>query len=96
MISWFGPQNQGQLFVSSLALKPLRRFLGLSLKTKVDGLVIWASKSPRRFLDLCLKIMLEEVCRFVSQNRWADEYGVRTCIDIWQLLWCEASWDRVF
>jgi hypothetical protein len=51
--SWFGPQNQG------------RRFGDLGLKTKVDGLVIWASKSPRlvwaikpsgrRFVGLHLK-----------------------------------------
>jgi hypothetical protein len=33
-------------FVSGLATKPLGQFLGLGLKTKVDGLVIWASKSP--------------------------------------------------
>jgi hypothetical protein len=26
--------------------KPLQRVLDLDLKTKVDGLVIWASKSP--------------------------------------------------
>jgi hypothetical protein len=36
------PQNQGQRFGAS---KSLRRFHDLSLKTKVDSLVIWASKS---------------------------------------------------
>jgi hypothetical protein len=30
-------------------------FLGLGLKTDSSGLVICASKSPRRFLDLSLK-----------------------------------------
>jgi hypothetical protein len=30
-------------------------FSGLGLKTGSSGLVIWASKSPRRFLDLDLK-----------------------------------------
>jgi hypothetical protein len=31
-------------------------FPGLGLKTGSSGLVIFASKSPRRFLGLCLKI----------------------------------------
>jgi hypothetical protein len=50
-----------------LALKPMVGFLvqpqnqggggftGLGLKTGSFGLVIWTSKSPRRFLGLCLK-----------------------------------------
>jgi hypothetical protein len=58
------PQNQGRRFVSGLASKPLRRFSpvwpqnrwlgfpGLGLKTCSSGLMIWASKSPRRFLGL--------------------------------------------
>jgi hypothetical protein len=33
------------------------------------GLVIWASKSPRQFLDLGPKTKCEEVCQFVPQNR---------------------------
>jgi hypothetical protein len=45
------PQNQG------------RRFSGLGLKTDSSGLVICASKSPRRFLDLELKIKQVMVCR---------------------------------
>jgi hypothetical protein len=39
------PQNQGG-----------GRFPGLGLKTGSSGLVIFASKSPRQFLGLCLKI----------------------------------------
>jgi hypothetical protein len=38
------PQNQGGA-----------GFLGLGLKTGSSGLLIWASKSLRRFLGLCLK-----------------------------------------
>jgi hypothetical protein len=38
-------------------------FFGLCLKTGNFGLVIWASKSPRRFLDLCLKTKWTSVCR---------------------------------
>jgi hypothetical protein len=46
------PQNQGG-----------GGFLGLGLKTGSSGLVIWSSKSPRRFLDLGLKIKWASVCR---------------------------------
>jgi hypothetical protein len=31
------------------------RFPGLGLKTDSSDLMIWASKSPRRFLGMCLK-----------------------------------------
>jgi hypothetical protein len=63
------PQNQGRLFVSGVASKPLGWFLliwpqnqwlvfsGLGLKTGSSGLVIWDSKSPRRFVGLGLKTM---------------------------------------
>jgi hypothetical protein len=46
------PQNQGG-----------RGFPGLGLKTGSSGLVIWASKSPRRFLGLGLKTKWASVCR---------------------------------
>jgi hypothetical protein len=46
------PQNQGG-----------GGFPGLGLKTGSSGLVIWASKSPRRFLDLGLKTTQALVCR---------------------------------
>jgi hypothetical protein len=46
------PQNQGG-----------GGFLDLGLKTGSSGLVIWASKSLRRFLDLCLKTKQTSVCR---------------------------------
>jgi hypothetical protein len=36
---------------------------GLGLKTSSFGLVIWASKSPRRFLNLNLKTKWASVCR---------------------------------
>jgi hypothetical protein len=45
------PQNQGG-----------RGFPGLGLKTGSYGLVIWVSKSPRRFLGLCLKTKRTLVC----------------------------------
>jgi hypothetical protein len=43
-------------------------WFGLCLKTKVGGLMILTSKSPRRFIGLGLKTKWEEVCRFVPQN----------------------------
>jgi hypothetical protein len=38
-------------------------FPGLGLKTGNSGLVIWASKSPRRFLGLVFKTKWASVCR---------------------------------
>jgi hypothetical protein len=38
-------------------------FPGLGLKTGSSGLEIWASKSLRRFLGLCLKTMQASVCQ---------------------------------
>jgi hypothetical protein len=46
------PQNQGGGV-----------FLSLALKTNSCGLVIWVSKSPRRFLGLGLKTKQTSVCR---------------------------------
>jgi hypothetical protein len=63
------PQNQGG-----------GGFPGLGLKTDSSGLVIWASKSPRRFLGLDLKTKWASVCRLrhktdggrSTQNRWRE------------------------
>jgi hypothetical protein len=57
------PQNQGGGGFSSLGLK-----------TGSSGLVIWASKSPRRFLGLCLKIKQASVCRLHHKTD-----GERSC-----------------
>jgi hypothetical protein len=38
-------------------------FPGLGLKTNNSSLVIWTSKSPRRFLGLSLKTKQASVCR---------------------------------
>jgi hypothetical protein len=51
------PQNQGG-----------GGFPGLGLKTGISGLVIWASKSPRRFLGLDLKTKQTSVCRLRHKN----------------------------
>jgi hypothetical protein len=51
------PQNQGG-----------GGFLSLGLKISSSGLVIWISKSPRRFLGLGLKIKWVSVCRLRHKN----------------------------
>jgi hypothetical protein len=51
------PQNQGGA-----------GFPGLGLKTGSSGLVIWASKSPRRFLGLGLKTKQASVCRLCRKT----------------------------
>jgi hypothetical protein len=54
------PQNQGG-----------GGFPGLGLKTDSSDLVIWVSKSPRRFLGLDLKTKWDSVCRLRHKtNRW--------------------------
>jgi hypothetical protein len=59
------PQNQGG-----------GGFLSLGLKTDSFGLVIWASKSPRRFLGLGLKTKRASVCRLHHRTD-----GVRSAWD---------------
>jgi hypothetical protein len=63
-----------------LALKPVEGFLvepqnqgggefsGLGLKTRSYGLVIWASKSLRRYLGLALKTKQTLVCRLCHKT----------------------------
>jgi hypothetical protein len=67
-----------------------------SLKTKVDGLVIWATKLPRRFLILGLKTKWKKVCRFAHQNRCEDEDGAGHMSRSSGLLRLKASQARVF
>jgi hypothetical protein len=58
------PQNQGA-----------GGFFGLGLKTDSSGLVIWASKSQRRFLSLGLK------------TKWASVCLLRHKTDGWRSVW---------
>jgi hypothetical protein len=51
-------------------------FPGLGIKTGSSGVVIWASKSPRRFLGLCLKTKWASVCRLRHKTD-----GVRSARD---------------
>jgi hypothetical protein len=53
-------------------------FPSLGLKTSSCGLVIWASKSPRRFLDLSLKTKQATVCRLCHKiDGWRSARDMR-------------------
>jgi hypothetical protein len=86
----------------SLASKPVVSFLvepqnkggggfsGLGLKTGSSGLVIWASKSPRRFLGLGLKTMQALVCRLRHKTD-----GGRLARDTYRDLAAYFTWKQV-
>jgi hypothetical protein len=74
------PQNQGG-----------GGFPGLSLKIGSSGLVIWASKSPRRFLGLGLKIKQASVCQLRHKtDGWRSTRDTRrdlaACLE-WKQVW---------
>jgi hypothetical protein len=88
---------------SSLASKPLigslvepqnhggEGFFGLGLKTGSYGLVIWASKSPRRFFDLGLKTKHASVC-WLRHKTDGGRSARDTCQDLaaclaWKQVW---------
>jgi hypothetical protein len=59
-------------------------FSGLDLKTNSFNLVIWASKSPRRFLGLWLKTKWASVCRLrhkIDEGRsvWDTHRDLAAC-----------------
>jgi hypothetical protein len=74
------PQNQGG-----------GGFSDLSLKTGSSSLVIWASKSPRWFLVLCLKTKRASICRLchkTSEGRSArDTHPDLAACFTWKQLW---------
>jgi hypothetical protein len=74
------PQNQG-----------VGGFSGLGLKTGSSGLVIWDSKSPRRFLDLCLKTKQASVCRLCHKTD-----GGRSAQDTHRDLAACFAWKQVW
>jgi hypothetical protein len=64
--STVSPGLTSKLVATVLVVWPQNHSLGFSdlgLKTGNCGLVIWATKSPRQFLGLCLKIKWATVCR---------------------------------
>jgi hypothetical protein len=76
------PQNQGG-----------GGFSGLCLKTDTSGLVIWASKSLRRFLGLGLKTKRASVYRLRhktdgGRSAWDTRGDLATCFT-WKQVWLE-------
>jgi hypothetical protein len=78
------PQNQGG-----------GGFPGLDLKTGSSGLVIWASKSPRRFLGLGLKTKQAGFGLSVAPQNRRKEVGAGHVSRSSSLLGVEASLARV-
>jgi hypothetical protein len=74
------PQNQGG-----------GGFSGLGLKTGSFGLMIWASKSPRRFLGLGLKTKWASVCRLRHRTD-----GGRSARDTHRDLAASFTWKQVW
>jgi hypothetical protein len=74
------PQNQGG-----------GGFPSLGLKTGSFGLVIWASKSPRRFLGLGLRTKRTSVCRLrhkTDGGRLArDMHRDQAACFVWKQVW---------
>jgi hypothetical protein len=71
------PQNQGG-----------GGFPGLGHKTGISGLVIWATKSPRRFLGLGLKTKWASVCQLCHKNdgrrsAWDTRRDLVACL-VWK------------
>jgi hypothetical protein len=74
------PQNQGG-----------GGFPGLGLKTGSSGLMIWASKSPRRFLGLGLKTKWALICRLRhkidgGRSAWNTRRDLAACL-AWKQFW---------
>jgi hypothetical protein len=66
-------------------------FPGLGHKKGSSSLVIWASKSPRRFLGLGLKTMRASVCRLHhkingGRSAWDTRRDIATCFT-WKQVW---------
>jgi hypothetical protein len=82
----FEPQNQGG-----------GGFPDLSLKICSSGVVIWASKLPRRFLGLGLKTKRASVCRLHhktdgGRSTWDTHRDLTACL-AWKQVWPE-DWRR--
>jgi hypothetical protein len=81
--------------VVSLLVEPQNQggggFPGLGLKTCSFGLVIWASKSLRRFLGLGLKTKWDSVCRLRhkidgGRSAWDTRRDLAACFT-WKHVW---------
>jgi hypothetical protein len=78
-------------FLVELQNKGGGRFPSLGLKIDSSGLVIWVSKSPRRFLGLCLKTKWTLVCRLRhktdgGRSAWDTHRDLVACL-AWKKVW---------
>jgi hypothetical protein len=74
------PQNQGG-----------GGFSGLGLKTGNHGLMIWASKSPRRFLGFSIKTKRASICQLHhktdgGRSAWDTHRDLAACF-MWKQFW---------
>jgi hypothetical protein len=77
-VSWFGLKTKVDGF-SWFGLKTGGDgFPGLVLKTGSYGLVIWGSKSPRRFLGLGIKTKRAMVCQLCHKTDWRMKMALDT------------------
>jgi hypothetical protein len=95
------PQNRWRRFSSVWHQNRWLGFLRLCLKTGNSGLMIWASKSSRRFLDLCLKIKQTSVCRLRhkidgGRTAWDTRQDLTACF-VWKqvTLWFPSLTSRL-
>jgi hypothetical protein len=85
------PQNRWSGFLVEPQNQGGGGFPGLGLKTGSYGLVIWASKSPRRFLGLGLKTKWASVCRLRhktdgERSAWDTRRDLAACLaskEVW-------------
>jgi hypothetical protein len=79
------PQNRWSVSLLSLKTKVVEGFPVLDLKTGSSGLVIWVSKSLRRFLGLGLKTKQASVCRLHhktdgGRSKWDTRQDLAACL----------------
>jgi hypothetical protein len=89
------PQNRWRRFLPIWPQNWWLEFPSLGLKIGSYGLVIWASKSPRRFLGLGLKTKQTTVCR-LHHNTDGRARGMGHASRSSSLLHVEANQTRVF
>jgi hypothetical protein len=81
-VSWFELKTKiGDFFRFGLKTGGFG-FLGLGLKTGSYGLVIWASKSSRRFLGLGLKTYWAKVCQLCHKTDGRMKTALNTRRDV--------------
>jgi hypothetical protein len=91
MVSSVWPQNRWQWFLGSASKPRWWRVFRFGPQNCDYGLVIWASKSPRRFLGLCLKTKQALICRLRhktdgGRSAWYTHRDLAACF-MWKQVW---------